>query len=66
MHSVVGGPLPNPRLISNVFYTTGQSYPLSKKTNVAYNTFGQFIAHDMSSVPAIRGKLSYVFNSTRK
>jgi len=63
MYSKIGGYLPNPRDISNILMRKGTSLPRgirtdlprSKLFNVALTTFGQFISHDVSSVPAIRG-----------
>ena len=56
VHSKLGGPLPNPRFISNILYTKGYSLPKSPLYNVALTTFGQFLTHDVSSVPLSRGK----------
>ncbi|VDI25331.1 Hypothetical predicted protein [Mytilus galloprovincialis] len=55
VHSKLGGPLPNPRFISNILYTKGYSLPKSPLYNVALTTFGQFLTHDVSSVPLSRG-----------
>jgi len=73
-YSKIGGYLPNPRDISNILNRKGTSLPRSQRTdlprsklfNVALTTFGQFISHDISSIPAIRGNYQFYGYETYK
>lgn len=56
MHSVLGGYLPSPRIVSNVMHKSDCCPQFSDRLAVAVMQFGQFIEHDVISTPMITGK----------
>ncbi|XP_076104054.1 peroxidase-like protein isoform X1 [Mytilus galloprovincialis] len=55
MHSVLGGYLPSPRIVSNVMHKSDCCPQFSDRLAVAVMQFGQFIEHDVISTPMITG-----------
>ncbi|XP_060072548.1 peroxidase-like protein [Ylistrum balloti] len=56
--SVAGGDLPNARVISNEFHrNTGQAPVLSKIFTNMFFAYGQFLDHDITLTPVLKGRL---------
>ncbi|XP_063400947.1 peroxidase-like protein [Mytilus trossulus] len=55
IRSVIAGPLPSPRYISNAIHNGGVSPPRSQIYSVSLTHFGQFVDHDFISTPILKG-----------
>ena len=54
--SVLGGPLPSARVISNAVFRSKKEPPKNKKRTMMLMEWGQFIDHDMTKTPILKGK----------